>query len=231
MNIIKNFKMLFRTVLQNKEKAEDMEIPKHFLIPYLPSNPIILDCGAHIGVDTVDLAAIFGSTVHAIEAVPTLYEQLVQNTERIVNVKSYNVALSDVNEKIRMFVSSGSSDASSSILKPKSHLTDHPDVLFDKSIEVDAYTLDEWCRINGISKIDMLWLDMQGAEQKMLEASNEILKTVSVIHSEVSTRETYEGVKPYREYKAFLESRGFKVIREAIPKGWDMGNVVFYKKM
>ena len=75
----------------------------------------------------------------------------------------------------------------------------------------------------------MLWLDMQGYELKMLMQSSAILDAVSVIHTEVSTRATYKGVVQYKDYRTFLESKGFQVQFEAIPNGWDMGNVLFVK--
>ena len=71
---------------------------------------------------------------------------------------------------------------------------------------------------------------MQGYELKMLSASKKILDTVKVIHTEVSTKETYINVGLYRDYRAFLESKGFELILEAIPNGWDMGNVLFVRK-
>jgi len=77
--------------------------------------------------------------------------------------------------------------------------------------------------------VDMLWLDMQGFELQMLKASEIILNMVSVIHTEVSTRETYKGVPLYDDLRSFLEAKGFSVKIEALPTGWDMGNVLFVK--
>lgn len=71
---------------------------------------------------------------------------------------------------------------------------------------------------------------MQGFEMNMLKASKNILNTVKLIHTEVSTRETYKGVALYQEFRTFLENRGFVVLLEAIPEGWDMGNVLFIRK-
>jgi hypothetical protein len=71
---------------------------------------------------------------------------------------------------------------------------------------------------------------MQGYEMKMLQASQQILPKVKAIHTEVSTKEIYEGVSQYPEYRKYLESIGFKVKIEAIPKGWDMGNVLFVRE-
>ena len=76
----------------------------------------------------------------------------------------------------------------------------------------------------------MLWLDMQGAEQKMLSVSQTILSKVKLIHSEVSLKETYEDVENYQSFKTFLAKKGFRVLKEAIPKDYDMGNVLFERE-
>jgi FkbM family methyltransferase len=206
-----------------------MQISKKFIADKLPPRPAIVDCGAHNGADTIELAKITGSKVYAFEPVEHLYSQLIQNTSSFPNVKCFKVALNEFDGKAEMHLSSGDSDGSSSLLKPKIHLEDHPNVFFHEIIEVECLTLDTWAEKNNVDKIDMLWLDMQGSELSMLKASEKIFHTVSVIHSEVSLKETYEGVEHYEVYKHFLLGHGYKVVKEAIPRGFDMGNVLFVK--
>lgn len=211
-------------------KVKNEKISKIILKDYLPIKPVIIDCGAHDGSDSIELAEIFKSaTIHAFEPVELLYAKLKKNIEPYGNIYSYKIALADSNGTMNFFLSEGASDASSSLLKPAEHINDHPDTFFVKAVEVPTRTLDTWAKENNIIKVDMLWLDMQGFELRMLKGSHNILDSVSVIHTEVSTKETYEHVGQYAEYRKFLESKGFKVMVEAIPKGWDMGNVLFVK--
>lgn len=206
-------------------------ISKALIRKYLPSKPVIIDCGAHEGHDSLQLARHFpGGVVHAFEPVPELYERLKERKLKKKNIFTYQLALADRTGTLQFYVSEGQSDGSSSLLVPKTHLTDHPLTVFKKKISINAVTLDGWARENKISKVDLLWLDMQGFEMQMLQASNEILPTVKVIHTEVSVRDTYEGVVQYQDYRRFLENKGFSVVAEAIPDGWDMGNVLFVKK-
>lgn len=205
-------------------------ISKSVLKKYLPANPVMIDCGAHDGADTVELARILGGQIHAFEPVKEIFERLKKRTAPFSNIHCYNIALGDSNGAQFFFVSEGGSDASSSLLEPHEHLVDHPDTSFSNKIEVQVLKLDEWASRNGVKKVDMLWLDMQGFEVNMLTASPAILNTVKVIHTEVSTRETYKGVVGYDDYRKFLESKGFSVVMEAIPGGWDMGNVLFVRK-
>jgi FkbM family methyltransferase len=211
--------------------ADIYDIPKHILRPHMPKNAIMIDCGAHYGSDSIELARIFpDATVHAFEPVPFIFDSMRRNTSKYRNIKSHKLALGPSSGSSIMYVSSGTSDASSSLLPPKTHIDDHPDVYFKEEIKVETLTLDDWAAKNNISRIDFLWLDMQGIELETLQASPRILSTVTMIHTEVSTKETYENVKLYQEVRSWLEGQGFEVISEAIPAGTDMGNALFLKK-
>lgn len=211
-------------------KTHNEKISKVILRKYVPKNPVMIDCGAHDGKDSVELTGVLKGTIHCFEPVNNLYERLKQRTKKYPGIFTYQIALSDKNGVEEFFLSEGESDASSSLLPPLSHLKDHPETLFREKVIVETLTLDAWAAKNGIDHVDLLWLDMQGFEMNMLQAGKQILNTVKVIHTEVSTRETYKGVALYTEYKSFLKSEGFEVVLEAIPNGWDMGNVLFVRK-
>ena len=170
------------------------------------------------------------ATIHSIEPVDDLYARLLKNTILYKNIFCHNIALADRCGTMDFYISEGGSDGSSSLLEPKDHLIDYPDTFFEKKINVKTLTLDAWAEQHQIEKIDLLWLDMQGFELTMLKASPKILSKVKVIHTEVSTKETYQGVSLYPEYKRYLENKGFKVLIEALPENADMGNVLFLRK-
>lgn len=205
------------------------KISKTVFKKYLPYNPIMIDCGSYDGIDSIELVKTLGGTVHAFEAVPDIYQRLVKRAAPYPAIKTYNIALSNKSGEETFYVSEGGSDGSSSLLQPKEHLVDHQATVFEKVIKVKALSLDDWAVQNSIPHIDLLWLDMQGFEMDMLMASKHIFPTVKVIHTEISVKETYVGVKQYEEFKEWLLKKGFIVAIEAIPQGWDMGNVLFIK--
>ena len=58
-------------------KVMNEKISKIVLKKYLPSSPVIIDCGAHNGADTIELANLFKhSTVHAFEPIERLFNEL-----------------------------------------------------------------------------------------------------------------------------------------------------------
>lgn len=216
----------------SKLKVVDDKINKSYIKKFLPKNPVIIDAGAHIGADSVEWSRLTkGSIVHSLEPVKEIYKSLIYNTRKYKNIKTYNIALGNHCGKQEFHISSGSSDASSSLLKPKSLLNDHPDIKFTKSILVNTLTLDDWAKKNYIDNVDFLWFDLQGFELDVLKASKKILPTIKAIHMEISMKPTYEGVALYPEVKAWMESQNFNVEIEAIPKGWDMGNVLFIRNI
>lgn len=213
-----------------RHKGKEGEIPKEYIRQFLPAAPIVIEAGAHIGVDTVEMAKLWpDGTVYAFEPVPEIFGQLERNTRGCRNVLCFPVALSAEGGETELFVSSGASDGSSSLLRPKEHLTVHPDVLFDTTLRIRTVRLDQWAEANGVRRADLLWLDLQGAELKVLKSAGALLQTVSAIHTEVSLIENYEGGELYQDLKEWLESQGFVVAREEMP--WkDMGNVLFVRK-
>ncbi len=222
---------LFLQKRLDRSVSNHESINKNYIRQFLPSNPIVIDAGAHVGGDSIEMCRLFkGSKVHAFEPVPAIFQLLKHNTRKFNRITCHTVALSNRNGEQVMHVSSGASDGSSSFLQPKEHLNDHPDVFFNTDITVQTQTLDAWAAQQQLDHIDLLWLDMQGFELEVLKASSVILPTVKAIHMEVSTRPTYEGVPLYGEVKAWMESKGFQVRVEAIPTGWDMGNVLFVRK-
>lgn len=224
-------RFLFEQKWGLRKPSDPFTIPKYIIKKYLPKNPTIIDCGAHVGDDSKELSKIFPrGKIISFEPIPNLFHQLVNNVRKRNNIQCYNIALSDNNGISKMYVSSGNSDSSSSLMEPTGHLKDHPDTFFNATIDVQTSTLDTWAEINNIPTVDFLWLDMQGFEYNMLKASNKILPSVRAIHTEVSIKETFKDCILYKEFSKWMKENGFVAAIEAIPEGTDMGNVLFVRE-
>lgn len=216
-------------IQNNNTQAEPGTVDKTYMAQFLPKNPIIVEAGAHVGIDTIEMIKLWPSAkIYAFEPVPNLYMQLKNRTRYYKNIYCFDYALSNNNSYADFYISSGTSDGSSSLLAPEEVLSFHPTVLFNTKIQVPTLTLDQWALNNNIDHIDMLWLDLQGAEPMVLKASPNILKTVKVIYTEVSTIKLYADSELYSEFKLWLEKQGFYIQKEEIP--WaDGGNVLFVR--
>lgn len=203
---------------------------KWIIKPFLPEDPIILEAGAHIGWDTGQMARIWPKgKIHAFEPIPDVLNRLRENCSRYRNVAIYDYALSSKEGESEIFISSGRSNASSSLLKPKETLNVHPDVLFNSNVVVKTIPIEKWAEKNGVKKIDFFWLDLQGSELDVIKTAGKILDTVKVIYTEVNLLENYEGAGLYPELKSYLQEKGFKIEKEGLD--WeDAGNVLFVKK-
>jgi len=220
--------LLYR-VLRHAGRLTDENMPLPYLALFLPGSPVVVDAGAHNGGDTVQMSLLWpGATIHAFEPVPAVFWQLEANTKTLANVRRHPFALASGAGTLTMHVSSGGTDASSSLLAPKEHLSVNPHVLFDGVITVPTMTLDLWAAENNCAKIDFLWLDMQGGELAALKAAPRMLSTVRAIHLEVALTELYANNPLYPEVRAWLEMQGFALQAEEIAH-FSGGNAFFVR--
>jgi len=228
MRFFQNLKSFLRFYLKPFLKSSN-SIDKKYIAKFLPKNPIIVEAGAHVGLDTIEMAKIWPeSKIYAFEPVLEIFNQLKKNTSKYSNITCIKLGLSNKTGVGKMFVSSGASDGSSSLLEPKEHLVIHPNVKFEKSSTISIISLDDWVKKNNIKKIDFLWLDLQGMEYSVLKKSKNLLKSTKVIVTEVSLVENYSNGVLYPKLKSFLLKNWFKIEKEEIL--WeDGGNVLFIK--
>ncbi|HMP28269.1 MAG TPA: FkbM family methyltransferase [Saprospiraceae bacterium] len=203
---------------------------KKEIIKFLPKNAQIIDCGANDGTDSIKFAKLLPNcTVYAIEPVPDIFHKLVNKTKKFKNIKTFNVAISDQDSTAMMHVSSGKSDGSSSLLKPKEHLHLNPEVYFFDKIEVKTRKFDTWAVENNIPSIDCMWLDMQGYELFALKEAQNLLDNCTCIYTEFSEVENYEEQSNYKELKDYLIGKGFILFKEYKDYNFE-GDALFIRK-
>lgn len=181
--------------------------------------PSILEAGAADGGDTLYTSRLLpGSKIYAFEPVSHNFAKMKENIKHKKNIKYYNLGLSDKTQEVEMYISNPEDSGfdlalSSSLLKPKEHLNIHSHIGFDKKETIKVVNLDEWAEKNKVKNIDIMWLDLQGAEYLVLKAAPKILKTVKIIFTEVSHRQMYENAPLFPEFKSWLESEEFSLYK------------------
>lgn len=150
------------SVLVNNGEYEDDEL--YALLKLAQNATNILDIGANIGWYTLHLAQIVqpkGGMVYAFEPIPYTYEvlqrNLALNPDVASVVKTYNLALGETAETVDFYIPAfqGSVAASRSTLYPEDE---------NKVIQGKMVILDQFAEREGISAIDLLKCDVEGAE-------------------------------------------------------------------
>ena len=192
----------------------------------LPKNPVIIEAGVYDGRDTAWFATNFPEgQIYGFEPLDEPFNLAYNNLSRFPNVTLCKYALGPKTGDGIMHECDWRS-GSSSLRKPTGTLTFHPTIKWIGETQVDVINLDEFCVDNDIKHVDIMWLDMQGSENEVIQSSPNIVSKTKYIYSEVSLMEMYEGVPLLEEYKSNMKEIGFEVVWEDLP--WkDMGDVLF----
>lgn len=236
--LLSNFFSLLRTMLALLVLSKSRELPgnisKAHLKRILSPDCTIVEVGCHVGIDTLQLSLTFPKAkILAFEPNLKLLFEAHSRTRLRANVTLFPVALSDQCEARPFFVSSGSSTGSSSLLRPTLHLEHHPEVQFrnEDTQLVFTSTLDEIQAHLELESIDLLWIDVQGAELEVLRGCQKTLPQIRYIYTEVSINPLYSDGATYLQIQSFLEEEGFEVVEEFLPKDWGgEGNVLFGRR-
>ena len=177
---------------------------------FIPLDPTILEAGANMGEDTNKMKRKWPlSRIHSFEPHPYSHWALLKNTRFLRNVTCYPMCLNDMTGVAPFFCCKEDAGSSSLLHLPewrKAVRTDNPPIL------IKCITLDDWSCENGIAFVDFMWLDLEGAELKVLRGGERLLKTVKAIYVEVNFQEYRVGMVQYQEIKNFLEEHGFSQI-------------------
>ena len=160
--------------------------------------PTILDIGCYDGQDSLELAELFKKpTIYCFEPDQRsleLFNKLIKKDRRI---KLISKVVSNIDGKVELYQSSSPKrnhpSASSSIKQPKNILTIFPDIEYNKPIITNSIKLDTWAKKNNINKIDLMWVDVNGAEKEVIEGAKNILNYTRFLFIEFSNKELWAG--------------------------------------
>ena len=160
----------------------------------------VIDIGAHIGAYTILASEKVGNTgkVIAIEPEPQNYQRLLENViiNNFKNVVLKKTALSDHNGLERLYISPSS--VRHSLLPQEGKIT---------SIEVIVKTLDILLEELHIKKVDIIKIDVEGAEIEVIKGAKETLQNNPDAKIIVAS---YHYPGEVKEVQDFLHNMGFK---------------------
>lgn len=143
----------------------------------LPEPPrTVLDCGANVGFASAYFAARYPeATVYAVEADPSTFVTLEQLSGQLANVRAVHRAVTGSDGPVT-FHSSARSMGSSMFARHNEG---------DTVVEVPGSSLATLLDELGIERVDLLKLDVEGAEFDLLEAARPVLDRIGTIVAEI----------------------------------------------
>lgn len=128
----------------------------------------IVDVGANIGMYSLIAAQKVGKQgrVLAFEPVPEIHERLRRNIElnNAANVTPFCIAISNCQGSMQFYV--GRNDSVGSLYRQ----------LGEGVIQVNTATLDDVLQEQGVDRVDMVKLDAEGAEYRIIEGMDRLLR-------------------------------------------------------
>lgn len=179
---------------------------------------VIFDIGSCHCLESVEFAKKYkDSRIFAFEANPESYQVCLNNSKDYPSIEVINQAVNDYDgsckfypmDKERTVTTWEDGNQGASSLYRANGAYDHIEKYVQYEIEVPCTRIDTFCKKNSIDHIDIVWMDLQGAELKALKSMGEILDTVQIIHTELEMNPMYDGQCLFSDVNDFLTNNGF----------------------
>lgn len=137
-----------------------------FVVGRAANADVVFDVGANIGYYTVQFARVARGTVHAFEPMSHQFGILRRNVDlnELDNVEARRIVVSDDAAVHRVFFAGADNTGSSSLEIPS-----------DRFEDVESIPLDEYCEVEGIDRIDVVKIDVEGHELSVLRGMQRLL--------------------------------------------------------
>jgi len=168
---------------------------------------IVIDVGANIGYYTLMAAARVGKRghVYAFEPASHTFKILQKNIQinGFTNVSLYNLAISNEEGYVELYLSDSINTGATSITVPE---------LFSGKVEkVRCITIDNFLNKENIKKVDLIKIDVEGAEPKVLRGMNKLLSEQNPKILIEINEERLRSAGHSKDYiYEFLASKGYK---------------------
>ena len=132
---------------------------------------VIFDIGANTGYYSLIAAKVNpDSIIIGFEPLPAALSAFKRNVEinKINNIRIEPKAASNIEGKLTLYVPEGDIPTSSSLIKGFREVS--------RELEVEAVTLDKYCRRKKIEKVDLVKMDTESSEHLVLQGMERMMK-------------------------------------------------------
>ncbi|QDU70189.1 FkbM family methyltransferase [Mucisphaera calidilacus] len=185
-----------------------------FLHAVLRPGMTVLDVGSNFGQFSVLAARLVGNTghVHAIDATSVMHEQTRENLalNHMTHAHAYHLALSDTEGTLELTTCVPGQEAFNSLGRPDR--TDR-DVAGHETVR--ALTLDGFCAAEKIHHVDVMKIDVEGAESRVFTGGPGLLSgdDAPVIFCEFNETAARGSDSSTDEVRSLLLGYGYKIFR------------------
>jgi len=167
--------------------------------------PVIIDGGANNGQYAKMCLEILGSThLHCFEPAEKNFEILKSNLSKFDDIRFIKLALSDKCQKLVLNHYTNNPAMASVVI---SNFDDLGLDIIEKE-EIEAVTIDYYCSVNNIKKIDLLKLDLEGYEFFALEGAVEMINNnkIDMIQFEMG-RANIDSKTFFKDFYNYLKEK------------------------
>jgi FkbM family methyltransferase len=162
----------------------------HIAPSLLPTNNVraVVDCGANIGITSLFLAARYpDATILSVEPDQKNFALLKTNVAKIPRIRPIRACVTGTPQSVVRFTADRA--AWGNRIATDAH-----------GVLVPAITIEELCKQNGIEKIDLLKLDIEGAEELILKNATFLARTeyiIAELHGHYGFESFQRDIAPY----------------------------------
>ena len=198
---------------------------------------IIFDIGSRDCVQSIEFYNAFpNSKIYAFECNPNTIDICKKNIEpysdRITLIEGAvcdydgNITFYPINQQKTITTWKDGNPGASSIFKSNGKYT--IETYIQDEITTSCHRLDSIIDKYNILQVDIIWMDLQGAELLALKGLGNYLQNVKYIHTEVSYKEMYSGQVMFDELNNYILSNNFVIKNKLSLQGWQ--EYVIYEK-
>jgi FkbM family methyltransferase len=214
------FEMHFSSPDSLSHLIKEAFIDFHYFVALEKEKPIIFDIGSNIGITVLFFKKLYPkSIIYSFEPDPDTFALLKNNIEKnnLRTVFPYNAGMSNVSGKAVLYIPSWS-NGSSSLFREKIEIekgyaqacsaTAEPQV---SEKEVDIIRCSDFLQENRITHIDLLKIDVEGAEENIIDDISAHLDLIDFIVLEFHYAKDHIMRNSLGTIIAKLEEAGFIV--------------------
>jgi FkbM family methyltransferase len=165
----------------------------------LSAESIVLDIGANAG-EFAHVCARYGARVHCFEPDPLVFTCLQRNIANLPNASAQGAAIWKADGEVDFALSPDRADSSVFAKGPR--------------VKKQALTIATFARDSGLTRIDLIKCDAEGAEPEVLEGAGAAWPLVKSVA--LDTGAERNGARTHEACRKILEQHGFHVIDEKV---------------